>query len=237
MTRTMGIAVATFALAAASASTASAQSQYAQGEMAPRGIVRAPANAFEIQLGTGYNQGFGPSVPATEGTGTTGLGAAGLGASLGLHYRVSPGSSVGINGSYNMQNLAGGAQISGATAGIDGVFHARPFSRLDPWVSVGGGYRMLWDAPAGKNDNMFVHGFQLAKAKVGIDIRVSDDVAIAPTIGGDLNMFLFRDPEGRVGIQTIDAPRVNAFVFAGLEGRFDLGGQRTAPAVPVIAGR
>jgi hypothetical protein len=52
MKRTMGIAVATFALAALSAGAASAQ--MLEGERAPRGMLRAPANAFEIQVDTGY---------------------------------------------------------------------------------------------------------------------------------------------------------------------------------------
>jgi hypothetical protein len=233
MTRTMGIAVATFALTAAIASTASAQTVIREGEMEPRGRIGAPSNAFEIQLDTGYAQGFGPAVPATAGTEPTGLGAAGLGAGLGLHYRANPNSSVGISGTYNMQNLAGGAEIRGATAGIDGVFHAAPYSRLDPWVSVGAGYRMMWEMPAGEANNVLVHGFQLAKAKIGVDIRVSESLALAPTIGGDLNMFLWRDPEGRVATQTIEAPRLNAFVFAGVQGRFDAGGERTRPVTIV----
>jgi hypothetical protein len=85
----MGIAVATFALAAASAGTASAQTLVRETEMEPRGQIGAPARAFEIQVDTGYNQGFGPSVPATQGTEATSLGAAGLGAGLGLHYRAN----------------------------------------------------------------------------------------------------------------------------------------------------
>ncbi|MRG92249.1 hypothetical protein [Polyangium spumosum] len=235
MTRTMGIAVATFALAAASAGTASAQTVVREAEMEPEGI-GAPQKAFEIQVDTGYNQGFGPAVPATEGTDPTRLGPAGLGAGLGLHYRANPYSSVGISGSYNMQNLTGGAEIRGATAGIDGVFHTNPYGRLDPWVSVGAGYRMMWDMPSGQANDMFIHGFQLAKAKVGIDIRVSESVALAPTIGGDLSMFLWRNPEGRVSTQTVDAPRLNAFVFAGVAGRFDVGGERARP-VAIIAKR
>ncbi|MDI1484148.1 hypothetical protein [Polyangium sp. y55x31] len=235
MTRTMGIAVATFALAAASASTASAQTLVRETEMERRGQIGAPLNAFEIQVDSGYNQAFGPAVPATEGTQATRLGGAGLGAGLGLHYRANPYSSVGINGSYNMQNLARGAEMRGATAGIDGVFHTSPYTRLDPWVSVGAGYRMLWDQPSGPNNDMLIHGFQLARAKIGVDIRVSESVALAPTIGGDLSMFLWRNPEGRVGNQTVDTPRLNAFVFAGVAGRFDAGGERARPVT--IVGR
>jgi hypothetical protein len=224
MTRKMGIAIASFALAAASASSASAQT-YMEGE-APRGPVRAPANAFEISLGTGYNQGFGSAIPATAGMGRTALGGAGVGAELGLGYRATPSSSVQLAGAYNQQNLAGGTMIRGGTVGIDAAYHANPHERLDPWLSIGAGYRFLSEEPAGANNNQLIHGFQLARAKAGIDVRVSDSVAIAPTLGGDLDMFVWRNPEGRVGNQVIRAPKVNAFVFAGVQGRFDLGGRR-----------
>jgi len=222
-TRKMGIAIATFALAGASASTASAQ--YSEGEMGPRGPVRAPSNAFEISVDTGYTQGFGPQVPATAGTSATYLGGAGVGAGLGLSYRATPRSSVGVSGSFNQQT-AQGAQYRGATASINAAYHASPHERLDPWLQIGAGYRMLWEQPNGENNDVMIHGFQLAQAKAGIDVRVSDSVAIAPTLGGDLNMFVWRNPEGRVGNQVIPNPRLNAFVFAGVQGRFDLAGQR-----------
>jgi hypothetical protein len=228
MTRKMGISIATFALAAASASTASAQVY--EGELAPRGPVRAPSNAFEIQIDTGYQQGFGPMIPATEGTGSTGLGNAGVGVGLGLGYRINPNASVGVTGSFNQQAAPGGTTYRGATAGVEAALHASPHQRLDPWLSFGAGYRMHWEMPQAAeatNDGVLVHGFQLAKAKVGLDVRVSDSVAIAPTVGADLNMFLWRDPEGRVATQTIDTPRLNTFVFAGVQGRFDVGGVRT----------
>jgi hypothetical protein len=222
----MGIAIATFALAAASASSASAQ-MLSEGEMAPRGPVRAPSNAFEVQIDTGYTQGFGAQVPATAGADATGLGGAGVGVGLGIGYRATPHSSVGIAGTYNMQNAPGNVAYRGATAGIDAAYHASPFERLDPWLSIGAGYRMLWEQPSGGGNDVFLHGFQLARAKAGIDVRVSDSVAIAPTLGGDLDMFVWRNPEGRVGNQVISSPRINAFVFAGVTGRFDMAGRRT----------
>ena len=47
-------------------------------------------------------------------------------------------------------------------------------------------------------------------------------------IGADLNMFVWRNPEGRAGNERIGDMAVNTFVYGGLQGRFDIGGQREA---------
>lgn len=237
MRQKMGIAIAAFAFAAASASSAAAQtmtqSPY-ESERLPRGTVRAPSNAFEIQVSTGYAQGFGPQI-STRGLPSTALDRAGMGAGLGLAYRATPNSSVGLVGSYTMQDTARGAQLRGATASLDATYHANPFQRLDPFLSIGTGYRMVWDRPAGDAADTFTHGFQLARAAIGVDVRVSKDIAIAPTVGGDVNMFLWRSATGG-STQTISNPRVNAYLFAGVAGRFDVGGTRVAPS-PTIGRR
>lgn len=237
MKQKMGIAIAAFAFAAASASSAAAQTMQRspyESERMPRGAVRAPSNAFEIQVSTGYAQGFGPGVTA-KGTPTTSLDRPGMGAGLGLAYRATPNSSVGLSGTYTMQDTAGGAELRGATASIDATYHANPFQRLDPFLSLGTGYRMLWDRPIDRNAETFTHGFQLARAAVGVDVRVSKDISIAPTVGGDVNMFLWRNVAGG-STQTITSPKVNAFLFAGVAGRFDIGGNRVAPT-PLIGRR
>lgn len=236
MTSKMGIAVAAFALAAANASSASAQTAPMMEERMPRGTVRAPTNAFEIQANTGYSQGFGPQIGATRGSPTSGLGGAGMGVGVGFAYRATPRSSLGIVGSYGQQQGTAGSQVRGATAGLDATYHANPFQRIDPFLSVGTGYRMLWEQASGDDKTIpdtFTHGFQLARAAVGVDVRLTDDVAIAPTVGGDVNMFLWRNAGS--GNQMIDNPKVNAFLFAGVAGRFDMGGSRLRP--PTVLGR
>ena len=234
MRHTMGIAIAAFAFAAASASSAAAQTMTmtrtttVESERMPRGTVRAPSNAFEIQVNTGYAQGFGPQIPAKGVAPATSLDRAGMGGGLGLAYRASPNSSVGVVGGYSMQDTARGAQLRSATAGVDATYHANPFQRLDPFLSIGAGYRMLWDRPTAASAATFTHGFELARAAIGVDVRVNKDIAIAPTIGGDVNMFLWRSTAG-LPTQTITSPKVNAYLFAGVSGRFDLGGNRQGP--------
>ncbi len=247
MTQKMGIAIAAFAFAAAGASSASAQgSQMSQStqlsqqssmgsERLPRGTVKAPSNAFEIQVTSGYAQGFGPRIPARGNLPSTSLDRPGMGAGLGLAYRATPHASVGLVGTYSMQDSAGGAQLRNATTSIDATYHANPFQRLDPFLSLGTGYRMMWDKPSNGRET-FAHGFQLARAAVGVDVRLNKDIAIAPTIGGDLDMFLWRSGTG-ASTATIQNPKVNGYLFAGVSGRFDLGGRRVAPPSTYIGRR
>jgi len=225
----MGIAIAAFAFVAASASSASAQQMTMQGERMPRGTVRAPSNAFEIQVNSGYAQGFGPQIPAQGRIPGSALNNPGMGAGLGLAYRTTPNASVGFVGSYSMQDTARGAQLRNATTSLDATYHANPYQRLDPFLSLGTGYRMMWDRATRNGTETFTHGFQLARAAVGVDVRVSKDIAIAPTVGGDVDLFLWRSSAG-LGSQTISNPKVNAYIFAGVSGRFDVGGDRLPPA-------
>src|SRR5262245_45449417 len=122
MRHTMGIAIAAFATAAVSASSASAQQVMVQrtttttleSERLPRGTVRAPANAFEIQVSTGYAQGFGPQIPGRGRIASSTIDRAGVGGGLGLAYRANPNSSVGVVGSYTMQEGVRGARLNTA---------------------------------------------------------------------------------------------------------------------------
>lgn len=211
------------------------QSTY-ESERLPRGTVKAPANAFEIQVNMGYAQGLGPRIPAKGALPATSLDRPGMGAALGLAYRATPHASVGLIGTYSMQDTPAGAQMHGATASLDATYHANPYQRLDPYLSLGAGYRMLSDRVSKNGPDTFTHGFQLARAAIGVDVRVSKDVAIAPTIGGDVDMFLWRSGKG-TGTQTIHNPKVNGYLFAGVAGRFDLGGYRQAPPSTYVGRR
>jgi peptidoglycan-associated lipoprotein len=108
----------------------------------------------------------------------------------------------------------------GVTAGIAATYHFDPYTRLDPWLELGTGYRMLWEDARLPASNLLSHGFELARARVGIDVRVSPEVAIAPVVGADLNVFTFQD---WTTSSNIADPRLSTFVFGGLQGRFDFG--------------
>ena len=51
-------------------------------------------------------------------------------------------------------------------------------------------------------------------------------VAIAPVIGGSLSMFISQDSDMTTDLTEITDKKVNFTGFAGLSGRFDLGGSR-----------
>jgi outer membrane protein OmpA-like peptidoglycan-associated protein len=219
------------ATAAVALGLAYAQQAHAQGGAEPvapeqppsaaPGRIEAPSNAFELTLGTGYTQGFGN---LQEGVGMPSVATPGIGFDLGLGYRPVPEFSLQATGQYFELTAERAQAARGLTAGIAATGHLSPYSSLDPFITLGTGYRMLWETHT-VGPNLLTHGFELAKAQIGLDVRVSPDVAIAPVVGADLNLFLWQS--GATSDVSINNPRVNTFVFAGLQGRFDMGGDRT----------
>jgi hypothetical protein len=83
----------------------------------------------------------------------------------------------------------------------------------------------VWlNADQGKNTSL--QGLDLARVQLGVDYRVTRDVAISPVIGGSLGLFVSQDSPMTNGYTEIADKKVNFTGFAGLAGRFDLGGQR-----------
>jgi hypothetical protein len=153
------------------------------------------------------------------------VAGAGFGVGVDAGYRASPRLSAGLSGQFQEFNALGDGSARGATVGLQATYHLAPFSRLDPYVSGGAGYRLLWDHPAGPRNDRLLHGPELAKLKIGLDVRATESLALGPAVGADLSMFLWNNPEGRAGNAMI-RPKVSTFVYAGLEGRFDIGGRR-----------
>jgi peptidoglycan-associated lipoprotein len=112
------------------------------------------------------------------------------------------------------------------TTGVEGVFHGLPYGRIDPFVSLGMGWRGMWERNDGPANDVFRHGLSVARLGIGVDIRVSRDIALAPVVAADANIFLWQDRADVTGSRTIGDPRLNFFLSAGLQGRFDLGGER-----------
>jgi hypothetical protein len=115
--------------------------------------------------------------------------------------------------------------LRGGTADIHGTYHLLPYSRVDPVVTLGAGYRLFAESPAGNAPTTLTHGLELGKVEVGLDVRPTSSVAISPTIGVDVNLLLLRAgsaPE----VASLRGGVVNTFVFAGVKGRFDVGGTR-----------
>jgi hypothetical protein len=184
----------------------------------------APSRALEITLGSGYTQGLGML------SGTTSLpsiASAGAGFDAGVGYRASKHLSLALVGQYHELVAERGSPFSklpsvrGATAGVAVTYHFIPEQRLDPWVELGTGYRMLWETSTAGRPGAFSHGIELARARVGVDFRIAHQFALGPMIGADANLFLWRDA---LGARAIDDVRMSTFVFAGVQGRLDVGG-------------
>ena len=199
--------------------------------------VPAPSNALELKVGTGYTQGFGNIAPDRR---ISDIAGAGIGASAEVDYRLSPLWSLGVEGQYQEFSNQQNASARGLAANVGATYHFMPTMRGDPWARLGTGYRFLWEndpqvtyakAPGA---TVLRHGFDLVTAKVGYDIRVTDDFAIAPVVGADLNLFVWEDSSGNAtqggADHALTSSQVGTFVYAGLQGRFDIGG-KPPPAV------
>jgi hypothetical protein len=189
--------------------------------------VPAVKNAFEIGVATGYAQGGG-ELGGNMGSLEDVSGPGGV-VEVDLGYRVLPYLSLGAYGTFSKyqhgDSLDSSTDVLGATAGLQGVVHFRPDTSIDPWVSLGTGWKGLWlDPSSGKTTSL--QGLELARLQLGVDYRVSKDVAIAPVIGGSLSMFLSQDSAMTTDLTEINDKKVNITGFAGLAGRFDIGGSR-----------
>jgi hypothetical protein len=189
--------------------------------------VAAPENNIEISVGTGYTQGVGPV--AGNRSHLEDIAGPGGAVALAAAYRINPTFSVGAYGTFSKYNngdqINDSTDVLGATAGIEGIAHLRPDRSIDPWVSLGTGWKGLWlDETSGKNTSL--QGLELARVQVGVDYRVSPEISLSPVIGGSLGMYLSEDSPMTSDYTEIGDKKVNFTGFAGLAGRFDLGTKR-----------
>lgn len=184
---------------------------------------------FEIAVTTGYAQGGG-KLGGTLGNleDVAGPGAA---AEVDLGYRIIPQLAVGVYGtlakSQHGDRIDSNTDVLGAAAGVQATWHFRPQVSIDPWVSVGGGWRALWLNPdAGKVTSL--QGFDVARLQLGVDYRITKEIAIAPVIGGSASLFVSQDSPMTTSYTAIADKKVNFTGFVGLSGRFDFGGAERA---------
>jgi hypothetical protein len=184
----------------------------------------APAtHALELTIGTGYAQGFGDIAGGRASL--TDIGEAGGEVQVGVGYRLIPQLTLGVYGTG--ATFARGGQVDGssnlysASAGVQADWHFLPARHeLDPWVSLGTGWRGYWvNADQG---NTSMQGLELAKFQVGVDYRISKAISISPVIGADMSLFLTESTPTSNGFANIASPKVNSFVSAGILGRFDI---------------
>lgn len=185
------------------------------------------SNAVEIGVTGGYTQGGGKlggnlgSLEDTAGAGAT--------AEIDLGYRIIPELSVGLYGTFagyqRGDHLVGDNNVFGASAGVQAAWHFRPDRSVDPWVKLGTGWQGLWLDPSNAKTTS-LQGFELARLQVGADYRLTRDIAISPVIGGSATLFVSEDSPMTTDYTEIHDKKVNVSGFAGIAGRFDIGGGR-----------
>jgi hypothetical protein len=194
--------------------------------------VPAPSQALELTVGTGYTQPFGL---LRQGVGMPSVARAGIGVDAALGYRIDPHWAVSFGGQYQELSPETASGTRGVAATMALGYHIAPQTRLDPFIELGAGYRALWivPQPSLQAPTALEHGFQLARARAGIDLRLSEDIAVAPVIGADATVFLWEDLGGNN--TAVANPRPSTFVFAGVMGRFDVGGTKVGQATVTSA--
>ncbi len=195
-------------------------------------VAAVPDRTFEIAVATGYAQGggkLGGQLGSLEDV--AGPGAA---VEVDVGARIIPELAVGVYGtlakSQHGDRIDSSTDVLGASAGVQAAWHFRPHVSIDPWVSLGAGWRALWLAPdAGKVTSL--QGVDLARLSLGVDYRVTKEIAIAPVIGASASMFVSQDSPMTASYTEIADKKVNFTGFVGLSGRFDfLGTERSRTA-------
>src|SRR5690606_2036887 len=102
---------------------------------------------------------------------------------LAAGYRIIPHLSIGAYGTLGLYDdrepLDADTNVISASAGVQAVLHTRPDRAIDPWISLGTGWKGLWlDPPNGETTAL--QGLELARLQLGADYRLSPDIAIAP---------------------------------------------------------
>jgi len=186
-------------------------------EVAPTGT------SLEIALGGGYTQGAGGAGSAGELEDLTGAGGT---AEVQLGLRVTPTFSIAGYGTLARfqagEAVIRGGRVHAATAGLQATWHGRESRSIDPWISVGAGWRGLWLSPKDAASSS-AHGVELLRVQLGVDYRISPSVAVTPVVGVSASVFLVEHgamPE----LSSIADKKLNLYGFTGLLGRFDLGG-------------
>lgn len=195
----------------------------ASAQTAPRekvsveGPLDTPTRAAELYGASVYTQGFG------ELQGGVDMGRVitpGIATELAAGYRIDPRWVVTIVGQYAEFAAQRASSARSLVTGVAVAYNLRPYAKLDPWVQIGAGYRILWESNLAPRPDLMTHGFEPARLMIGLDVRASRDISFAPLVGIDLTLPLWQS--GGAGSTAIGDPRVSTFIFAGLMTRYDL---------------
>ena len=195
--------------------------------------METPTRALELYGATGYTQGFGNLERGVE---MQKVITPGLATDIGVGYRIDPHWAISLTGQYAEYDAERANSARSLVPGVAFAYHMRPFDKLDPWVQVGTGYRLLWESNSAPAPDLLTHGFELARVTVGLDMRQTRDIAFTPVVGVDLTLPLWQSTDGGPS-SAISDPRLSTFVFAGLGARFDVTNKFVGgppPPAPVV---
>jgi hypothetical protein len=131
--------------------------------------------ALEIGFAVGVDQ-----VHGSPGAGLQALGEMGAALELETALRIDPRWAVGAHAS---GSVYGGARTfgRGAAAGLHITRRFLPHRPVQPWISVGAGWRAQW-LSAREGDGP-CHGVELVRLRVGVDQAVTPRMSLSPVLG------------------------------------------------------
>ena len=228
----LAVAVAAIGIAAlASPSVARASDDSADGEPSPFRMrpnptsTAAPRHAFEAVLDVAYVQ---PTGGVSEGHAVQDALGGGVELALGLGYRFAPLWSLDLRGDFH-DSEGRGTGSTGDARGLAIVagptFHVLPYEFMDPYLSLGTGYRLLVEQRDGVETHPTTMGLDVLRVQVGLDVRVSSNVGLGLYLAGDVTTFLWSSSGSSFGTLS-GGPDVSVFFSGGAQARFDIGGAR-----------
>jgi hypothetical protein len=185
-------------------------------------VAPPPDSSFELSLGLGYGQGLGSvaaGVPRLQE-----FGNAGGSFTIDTGWRFDPRFMVGVYGevgTFDGGSMRNADHANTVAAGLQGQYHVLPGRKYDPWLGVGFGWRGYF-ADRSLLGTHKLQGLDLARLRLGLDYRVSPAVALGPVFGITLTDFISEKRPGGDSYSDTSDRKLNTFVFAGLQGRFDM---------------
>jgi hypothetical protein len=154
----------------------------------------------------------------------TDSGGPGISGEVDLGWRISPSWLVGAYGTtgwLSTGDAPGNARNNWTTsAGIQGTYHFLPGESLDPWITLGTGWRAYFvNRPEGRDAR---HGWEFARLQVGVDLPVQPGITVALYLGASTTVFLTQALAQETSFSDIQHRKVNVFLNAGVMGRFDV---------------
>ncbi len=182
----------------------------------------AHGDALELGVEGGVADGWGTLDTSVARTRVPGAGGA---IELDPSWRALPSLAVGLYGFGSQLGetaaLPSAGDVMQAGAGIQGTLHLVPDApRIDPWVSLGTGWRGQWLAyQAGAATSQ--HGWDFVRARAGLDGRVAPGLALGPVLGASRPRYYTQELVS--GPWTaVPGAGLDVYVFGGVRATLDL---------------